>query len=71
MKGSIMKGRLFNCSGGEKGAEHCFVIADGGKHGYFVSAKKSDGLLMNGACITFDLEDKGRGDIATHIHVLN
>ena len=66
-----MKGKLFNCSSGDTKSEHCFVIADGGKHGYFVSAKKSDGPLANGVCITFDLEDKGRGDLATHIHILD
>jgi len=66
-----MKGKLFNCSGGATGSEHCFVIADGGKHGYFVSAKKSDGPLINGACVTFDLENKGSGDTVTHIHILD
>ena len=63
-----MKGKLFNC---DINSENCFVIADGGKHGYFVSAKKSDGPLVNGACVTFDLESQKRGSVATHIHVLD
>ncbi len=65
-----MKGKLFNCSGGTTSAEQCFVIADGGKHGYFVSAKDSDGPLINGACVTFELRGKEKGDIATNIHIL-
>ena len=65
-----MKGKLFNCSNETTGSEQCFVIADGGKHGYFVSAKNSDGPLVNGACITFDLDHQKRGDIATNIHIL-
>ena len=66
-----MKGKLFNCSAGDTSSEHCFVIADGGKHGYFVSAKKADGPLVNGACVSFDLERQKRGPVATHIHILD
>ena len=65
-----MKGKLFNCSAGNASSEQCFVIADGGKHGYFVSAKSSDAPLVNGACITFELDSQKRGTIATNIHVL-
>ena len=65
-----MKGKLFNCSGGTTSPEQCFVIADGGKHGYFVSAKEADGPLVNGACVTFDLQGQERGPVATNIHVL-
>lgn len=66
-----MKGTLFNCSEGNMSSKQCFVIADGGDHGYFVSAKKADGPLVNGACISFDLEDQKKGPVATHIHILN
>ncbi len=66
-----MKGKLFNCSNGSSSSEHCFVIADDGKHGYFASAKKSDGPLFDGGCVTFDLERKKRGPVATHIHVIS
>lgn len=65
-----MKGKLFNCSNGTAGSEQCFVIVDGGKHGYFVSAKSSDGPLVNGACVTFDLDRQERGPVATNIHIL-
>ncbi|PHR58460.1 MAG: hypothetical protein COA44_03175 [Arcobacter sp.] len=70
-KGFIMKGKLFNCSNGATSSEHCFVIADGGKHGYFVSSKKADGPLMNGACISFELEDQKKGSIVTDVHILD
>jgi len=65
-----MKGKLVNCSDGNISSEHCFVVADGGKHGYFVSAKNSDGPLVNGACISFELEEQKQGSVATHIHIL-
>jgi len=66
-----MKGKLFNCSAGTTSSEHCFIISDGGKHGYFASAKNSDGPLVNGACVSFELYSKKRGPVATHIHILD
>lgn len=66
-----MKGKLVNCNNGDTSSKHCLVIADGGKHGYFVSSKNSDGPLVNGACVTFDLEQQKQGDVATHIHILD
>lgn len=66
-----MKGKLFNCNNGNTHSEQCFVIADGGKHGYFVSSKRSDGPLVNGACITFEIEDQKSRSIVTDIHVLS
>ncbi|HIC44514.1 MAG TPA: hypothetical protein EYO73_09620 [Sulfurimonas sp.] len=65
-----MKGKLFNCSGDATHSEHCFVIENGGRHGYFVSSEKSDGPLVNGACVTFELDKQKSGAIAKSIHIL-
>jgi len=66
-----MKGKLVNCNNGDISSEHCLVIADGGEHGYFVSSKDSDGPLVNGACVTFDLERRRKEPVATHVHILD
>lgn len=65
-KGYLMKGKLLNCS---SMSGFGYVVVDGGKHAYFVSAKDADGSLVDGDRVSFDLEHHKRGPIAVYLHI--